>query len=286
MKIKKLVLLCAVFYAFQSCKKTSSIISQSKETCEECTQEMYVSPNHSKGEVRKILVNGEELQYTRIDGLNVFEGDILLSNEDLKLDKSGNQTKGTITTLSNRIWPNNTVYYSFANNILSNPTKKQKILAAIAHWALETNINFVPAIASTANRIVFRGGSGCSSPIGMKGGNQRITVGGSCSTGNIIHEIGHAIGMFHEHTRTNRGEFVTINTGNIQQGRAGNFVVCSNCGPNTPGAMDFGSIMMYDSFAFSSNGLPTITRIDGTTFTVQRNNLSNGDLTAVALSYP
>jgi hypothetical protein len=35
--------------------------------------------------------------------------------------------------------------------------------------------------------------------------------------------------------------------------------------------------MMYGSFAFSKNGLPTITKKDGSTFSVQRNGFSVGD---------
>jgi hypothetical protein len=44
--------------------------------------------------------------------------------------------------------------------------------------------------------------------------------------------------------------------------------------------------MMYASNAFSSNGLPTIVKKDGSTFTVQRTALSAKDKSAVSIMYP
>ena len=44
--------------------------------------------------------------------------------------------------------------------------------------------------------------------------------------------------------------------------------------------------MHYDSYAFSANGQPTITKKDGTTFSSQRSSLSPGDLTGIATLYP
>jgi hypothetical protein len=43
---------------------------------------------------------------------------------------------------------------------------------------------------------------------------------------------------------------------------------------------------MYPSSAFSSNGLPTIVKKDGSTFTAQRTALSTKDKEAVAIMYP
>ncbi len=43
----------------------------------------------------------------------------------------------------------------------------------------------------------------------------------------------------------------------------------------TPG-LDFGSIMLYSSYSFSGNGLPTITKTDGSTYSAQRSGLSIG----------
>ena len=43
---------------------------------------------------------------------------------------------------------------------------------------------------------------------------------------------------------------------------------------------------MYGSYFFSSNGQPTITNKDGSTFSVQRDYLSNGDVENIKNMYP
>lgn len=128
--------------------------------------------------------------------------------------------------------------------------------------------------------IEFVPSTGCGSFLGKIGGRQEIFLAGGCSTGNTMHEIGHAIGFFHEQSRTDRDNSIIINWNNIQPNAVNNFRTYLDEGlPGFQlGTFDFGSIMLYSSFDFTSNGLPTITRLDGTTFFGQRSGLSNGDI--------
>lgn len=43
--------------------------------------------------------------------------------------------------------------------------------------------------------------------------------------GVIEHEIGHVLGMFHEHQRPDRNDYITVHRGNIQLMRLENFVL-------------------------------------------------------------
>ena len=75
-----------------------------------------------------------------------------------------------------------------------------------------------------------------------------------------MHEIGHALGLWHEHTREDRHKYIQINYEYIDKDKKFNFdpYICtqtslaSNCeGPKKFGQYDYWSIMHYIPMAFS-----------------------------------
>ena len=60
----------------------------------------------------------------------------------------------------------------------------------------------------------------CCSYVGRRGnGPQAISIGKNCDKfGIVVHELGHVIGFWHEHTRPDRDDHVTIIRENIQPG--------------------------------------------------------------------
>lgn len=61
--------------------------------------------------------------------------------------------------------------------------------------------------------------------MGKRGnGPQAISIGKNCDKfGIVVHELGHVIGFWHEHTRPDRDENVQIITENIMDGQQYNF---------------------------------------------------------------
>lgn len=229
------------------------------------------------GKLVTIQLNGESVEVEKFGDEYIMQGDMHVIPDDM-LPKDAKSTGRT-----SRRWPNNTVYYEIESSL----PNQARVTDAIAHWEANTDLTFVKRTDQTAY-IYFRTGSGCSSSVGRTGGRQNINLANGCSTGNTIHEIGHAVGLWHEQSRKDRDQYITINFQNIQSNRASNFQTYTDRGADGDeytDALDFNSIMLYSSFAFSSNGQPTIVRKDGSTYRAQRNGLSSGDISGISIMY-
>ena len=73
----------------------------------------------------------------------------------------------------------------------------------MSHWEKQTCLRFVRH-STEHDYIVFEpgGACGCCSFVGRKGGEQLVTLSDHCAVyGVVVHELGHVIGFWHEHSR-------------------------------------------------------------------------------------
>ncbi|KAJ1357766.1 Astacin (Peptidase M12A) [Parelaphostrongylus tenuis] len=69
---------------------------------------------------------------------------------------------------------------------------------------------------TTKDKILVVKGEGCWSHLGRINGTQALSLGDGCeSVGTAAHEIGHALGLCHTHSRHDRDSFVTVEWQNI-----------------------------------------------------------------------
>ncbi len=179
------------------------------------------------------------------------------------------------------LWDGTVIPYTFNSSI--SESYKTTIEGAISHWNSFSNITKYTFAPRTNQRdyIEFTLGDGNFSPVGRTGGKQFITLYRyGFSKGTVIHEMGHAIGLYHEHQKSNRDKDVTVHSENIEDQKEHNFTRQTYSIVEFDN-FDFGSVMLYSSYDFSKNGKPTLTKKDGSVFVGQRSGLSSDDVNII-----
>ncbi|KFM60032.1 Zinc metalloproteinase dpy-31, partial [Stegodyphus mimosarum] len=191
-----------------------------------------------------------ELNPTRTgDGKPIVEGDIVLPPGS-KRQNEIEEHKGIVNILT--IWTNGKVSYNFHSSV--DDSLKAMIVDAMGEWEKHTCLKFTEK-AIDFNYLRFRADQeGCWSMIGRINtifAGQDVSIGPGCNRSNIIvHEIGHAIGFYHEQSRNDRDRYIHILWNNMPVARYSQF----DKGIENPRGVeyDFTSVMHYGPMAFTS----------------------------------
>lgn len=259
------------------------------------------------------------------DSFYVYQGDILLSEEQIDLllsqedgtdtytDDQAVKTRGTVLNHITYRWPYCIIKYGFKNDFTSR--HRTYVREAIAEWTracpflqfievdnlqreIENNVYMYDCI-------FFMHGNGSYSSLGRQGGVQAISIDqNEGDKGTVMHELGHALGMIHEHNRRDRDNDIIVYMDNIikkyrhnyettpksynllmTRGTSNNY----SLNPDFSTTIDFNSIMLYPSaghgFAINQNK-PVMTKKDGKTgFNAQRNYIAKGDRSIIYSFY-
>nr|CAH0105944.1 unnamed protein product [Daphnia galeata] len=184
----------------------------------------------------------------------LFEGDIMFLGE-----------KNAILSSSYR-WPNAKIPYEISN--VYTPDQREVIAFGMNEYHENTCIQFVPRTSEENYIRIYKKGSGCSSYVGMINiGSQDVSLDDGCISrirpGIVLHELMHAAGFFHEHTRPDRDTFIRINFENILEKHIFNFNTNDASKVTTLGLpYDYDSVMHYSRYAFAIDRTrPTITPV-------------------------
>jgi Astacin (Peptidase family M12A)/IPT/TIG domain/Divergent InlB B-repeat domain len=205
-------------------------------------------------------------------GHRVVEGDIILdpassseaADAQKSAAKSGVNPDGIGISYTSQLWPlvggvHNVPYVRTDSNAA--------LTAAISAFnsAFAGLIQFVPRSGESnyVNITVEAGGSGEGfSDVGISSIQPNtLDCGDGCTEATWLHEMGHTVGLLHEHQRPDRDTYITLNLANADLPNVpGNFTLFS-FDYQTLGLYDYASVMHYGPFGFSKAGQPVLESI-------------------------
>ncbi|XP_049577209.1 dorsal-ventral patterning tolloid-like protein 1 isoform X2 [Syngnathus scovelli] len=197
--------------------------------------------------------------YLLLERIRTFGLDFLRKNSSHK-SQSGKSMKAgyksrfprAATSRAERIWPGGVIPYVIGGNFTG--SQRAMFKQAMRHWEKQTCVSFIEKTDEESYIVFTYRPCGCCSYVGRRGnGPQAISIGKNCDKfGIVVHELGHVIGFWHEHTRPDRDDHVTIIRDNIQPGQEYNFLKMEPGEVNSLGEpYDFDSIMHYARNTFS-----------------------------------
>lgn len=247
------------------------------------------SSHQASGPIRSglgtTLYRGIELPYELVDGFAIHDGDMVVGTPERPVrprdarsaskskPRHGIPRRELSAVRDDGLWPSGIVPYVIGEAFTDDALRT--LQTAIDQWNAQTVITLRPRTTEPdfVRFVAEELAAGfCSAELGRVGGSQSIWLGGpdGCQLSATIHEIGHAVGMLHEHQRVDRGDYIVVPDETLYGGLGASYIAAAPVG----GAYDYASVMHYGGVETIPPGM-----------LVSGPRLSAGDIDGVARLY-
>ncbi|CAD6195320.1 unnamed protein product [Caenorhabditis auriculariae] len=191
--------------------------------------------------------NEQDINFFKGVSQFLYQGDIAMTAEQVR-----QRGRRAVTRDRRAKWSLPLPYY-FDSNFP--PQGRERVLEAMRYWSEKTCVTFREDRRQRGNVRIFQG-SGCWSYVGRQYRlfSQPLSLDVSCTHHLFVvaHELAHALGLYHEHARSDRDRYISIDYSNTNANLTFAFnKEDSSTTDNLGTSYEYGSVMHYalDQFA-------------------------------------